>query len=128
VVAGLGKEYWIIMIFSYYRFDSSNIRILFSWLNFLYIYRSKILMQSVIQDIKNLFLSFSKVQVDLVEKLPQSGSDRIYFRIFTKDDNYIATYNLNKKETVTFVEFSKEFKQSGAPVPVIFAVNEDNTI
>ena len=85
-------------------------------------------MQAVIEEIKNLFSSFSNVHVNLVEKLPQSGSDRIYFRIFTRGQSYIATYNQNKRETVTFVEFSKEFKNSGAPVPEIFAVNDDNTI
>src|SRR5436190_1209430 len=85
-------------------------------------------MQAVIEEIKNLFSSFSKIEVDLVEKLPQSGSDRIYFRIFTASQSYIATYNQNKRETITFVEFSKEFKNSGAPVPTIFALNDDNTI
>ncbi len=85
-------------------------------------------MQSVIEEIKNLFLSFSQVQIARVEKLPQSGSDRIYFRIYTDEQSYIATYNLNKQETITFVEFSRQFKKSGVPVPEIFAVNESNTI
>ena len=85
-------------------------------------------MQSVIQEITNLFSSFSQVPVTRVEKLPQSGSDRIYFRIYTNDQSYIATYNLNRQETVTFVEFSRQFKISGAPVPKIFIVNDCDTI
>ncbi len=85
-------------------------------------------MQAVIQEIKDLFSTFNKAEVSLVEKLPQSGSDRIYFRIFSPGQNYIATYNLNKKETITFVEFSRQFRESGAPVPEIFAVNDDTTI
>src|ERR1700712_382755 len=85
-------------------------------------------MQSVVQEIENLFSTFSSEKVDRIEKLPQSGSDRIYFRIFAENQSYIATYNTNKQETVTFVEFSRQFKISGAPVPEIFAVNDGNTI
>jgi len=85
-------------------------------------------MQSVLQEIKILFSSFTSVQIERIEQLPQSGSDRIYFRIFTDDHSYIATYNLNKQETVTFVAFSRQFKLSNAPVPEIFAVNGSNTV
>src|SRR5947199_1522643 len=85
-------------------------------------------MQVVVQDIKLLFSSFSEETIDTVDKLPQSGSDRIYFRIFTCSRSYIATYNLNKKENNTFIEFSKHFKTLGSPVPIIYASNEEQTI
>ena len=85
-------------------------------------------MQAVIQGIKDTFLLYSHEPILSVEKLPQSGSDRTYFRIFTPEVTYIATHNLNRRETVTFVEFSRHFKQYGVPVPEIFAVNEDDTI
>lgn len=85
-------------------------------------------MQGIITEIKYLFSSFCKEPVQSVEKLPQSGSDRIYYRIFTEGQSYIATHNLNQKETITFVEFSRHFKQHGAPVPGICAVNHEATL
>ncbi len=85
-------------------------------------------MQAVIQGIRNLFADFSNEPVMSVDKLPQSGSDRTYFRIHTTRNSYIATYNLHRRETITFVEFSRHFKEYDVPVPVIFAVNGDNTL
>lgn len=85
-------------------------------------------MQVVIEEIKRLFLLMENDEVISVDKLPQSGSDRTYFRILTTANSYIATYNLNQKETNTFVEFSKHFKRLGSPVPVIFITNNEATI
>ncbi len=85
-------------------------------------------MQPVIDDIKNLFATFSKAVIKTIYKLPQSGGDRSYFRIETTNENYIATYNENVKENKTFLYFSKHFKKNNAPVPQIYAVNEAATI
>ena len=85
-------------------------------------------MQAVIQGIKDAFSLYSTDHIRSIEKLPQSGSDRTYFRIFTDARNYIATHNLNQRETITFVEFSRHFKQYGIPVPAIFGVNDAATI
>lgn len=85
-------------------------------------------MEAIIQGISTLFSSMKGCAADRIEKLPQSGSDRIYFRIYTGPDTFIATYNHNQKETQTFIYFSKHFKQAGLPVPDILAVNEDDTI
>ncbi|MDZ4072034.1 MAG: RNase adapter RapZ [Sediminibacterium sp.] len=85
-------------------------------------------MEAVIQGIHNLFSSLKNQIAERIEKLPQSGSDRVYFRIYTADESYIATYNSNQKETNTFIQFSRHFKKAGLPVPEILGVNEDNTI
>ncbi|MEJ7767726.1 MAG: RNase adapter RapZ, partial [Chitinophagaceae bacterium] len=85
-------------------------------------------MQSVIQGIRDLFSSLSNELIQSVEKLPQSGSDRSYFRIIANRRSFIATHNLNRKETITFVEFSRHFRKRGAPVPEIYALNDDATI
>ena len=63
-----------------------------------------------------------------IVKLPQSGSDRIYFRIYYNDETLIATWNNNVQENRTFVYFSRHFKQLGLPVPVIYAVNPEYTV
>lgn len=85
-------------------------------------------MESVISAIEELFEIVQKKKADRIEKLPQSGSDRVYFRIYAGMESYIATYNLNRKETQTFVHFSRHFKEAGLPVPSILGVNEDDTI
>lgn len=85
-------------------------------------------MQQIIEDITSLFASVSKEPVQQVEKIPQSGSDRIYFRISTPSKNYIATYGHNIKENETFVYFSRHFKKAGCPVPDIFCENQEHTI
>jgi len=85
-------------------------------------------MESVINGIETLFTSISGTVATRVEKLPQSGSDRIYFRIYEGSKTYIATYNLNQKETQTFIHFSKHFKTAGLPVPEVLGVNSDDTI
>src|SRR3954464_15688815 len=63
-----------------------------------------------------------------IVKLPQSGSDRIYYRIYYNERTLIATWNNNVQENKTFIYFSQHFKQLELPVPEIYAVNEDFTI
>lgn len=86
------------------------------------------MMEEAIKAIDGLFLLLEKRKADRIEKLPQSGSDRSYFRIYAGMDTYIATYNLNRKETQTFIHFSRHFKDMGLPVPLILGVNEEDTI
>ena len=85
-------------------------------------------MEAVIHGIHTLFSSLKNQTAERIEKLPQSGSDRVYFRIYTAHESYIATYNVNQKETNTFIQFSRHFKKAGLPVPEILGVNDDNTI
>ncbi len=85
-------------------------------------------MDNVIRNIGELFQTFKNHQPKRIEKIPQSGSDRIYFRIYTNNETFIATYNLNVKENKTFIYFSNHFKQKSLPVPAIFCVNDDHTI
>ena len=78
--------------------------------------------------IENLFATFNSNKIISIEKLPKSGGDRIYFRIKTEQQNFIATYNVNLKENNTFLYFSKHFKNIDAPVPQILATNIEGTI
>ncbi|MBO9573783.1 MAG: phosphotransferase, partial [Chitinophagaceae bacterium] len=57
-----------------------------------------------------------------------SGSDRLYFRIYSTDKSFIATFGKNIKENDTFIYFSKHLRSCGSPVPEILAVNDDKTI
>ena len=85
-------------------------------------------MKTVAEDIKKVFLTYKNIPVQSVEKLPQSGGDRIYFRIRTDEQSYIGTYNQNIKESNTFLRFSEHFKKAGCPVPEIYKVNDEDTI
>ncbi len=86
------------------------------------------LMQTIIQEIKDLYNSFRSDPITRIDKIPQSGSNRIYFRIYTESQSFIATWNQNVKENNTFINFARHFKSSGCPVPEIFAFNEKQTI
>lgn len=85
-------------------------------------------MQSIIESIKDLYTSLNGQPCDRVEVLPQSGSDRRYFRIHTGNKTFIATYGNNIPENETFLYFSRHFRKKELPVPQILAINEDKTI
>lgn len=85
-------------------------------------------MEEIVAEVRRLFFVFKQRKEDRIEKLPQSGIDRIYFRIYTGDETYIATFNLNIKENETFIYFSHHFGSKRLPMPQIFAINEEKTV
>ena len=74
-------------------------------------------MEEIVVEVSRLFEVFKNSNEDRIEKLPQSGSDRIYFRIYAGNDTFIATFNLNIRENETFIYFSHHFKKAGLPMP-----------
>ena len=78
--------------------------------------------------IKELFTTFSKAEITSIDKLPQAGSERHYFRIHTADKNYIATYGANIKENESFIYFSEHFKKKTLATPQIFCINAEKDI
>ena len=86
-------------------------------------------MQQTTENIKELFKKFNATTILRIEKIPQSGSDRTYFRIYCENEkSYIATFSNNIKENNAFIYFSNHFKKINAPVPEVFAVNEEGNI
>jgi len=85
-------------------------------------------MEVILEAIKQLFLSYAGKDWEHIEKIPQSGGDRIYFRIKAGTDSYIATYNLNIKENETFIYFAQHFHSRGLPVPKVLTVSSDQKI
>jgi len=60
-----------------------------------------------------------------MEKLPQSGSSRIYFRITFEDTStLIGVYNTDVKENIAFFALTKIFEKKGVSVPQLLAVDE----
>ena len=85
-------------------------------------------MEAIKESIKQIFLSYAGKDWEHIEKIPQSGGDRIYFRIKEGPNSYIATYNLNLKENETFIYFAQHFYSKGLPVPKVLAVSADQKI
>jgi len=86
-------------------------------------------MQQLIDTIAQVYESWKGLPPETVDVLPQSGSDRRYFRLHGSDSKtVIATHGINIKENETFIYFAHHFKKQGLPVPQILMVNEDKTI
>jgi aminoglycoside/choline kinase family phosphotransferase len=85
-------------------------------------------MDQITREISDLFSSYSNVPIVSINKIPQSGSIRIYYRILTSTGSYIATHGNNIKENFSFIQFSRHFRIKNCPVPEIFAVNTEGTI
>jgi len=83
-------------------------------------------MEPIAENIQSFFKSFNSNEIKSFVKLPQSGGDRIYFRIVTEDKSYIATYNENVKENSAFLHFTSHFKKIHAPLPEIYTVHPDS--
>jgi aminoglycoside/choline kinase family phosphotransferase len=79
----------------------------------------------VTEEIKALFEKYSDLPVTGVDKLPQAGSDRSYFRIYTPGKSFIATHGSNTKENESFIYFSRHFHKKQLSTPEIFYVSED---
>jgi aminoglycoside/choline kinase family phosphotransferase len=86
-------------------------------------------MQDVLDAIANLYTQWSGKKVASIDVLPQSGSDRRYFRVHMDGGGTcIGTHGNNIPENETFIYFANHFKDRGLPVPQIFALNNDKTI
>lgn len=82
-------------------------------------------MQEMIDSIKLLYKEWTGTEPDSLDVLPQSGSDRRYFRLFGKGSSVIGTYGANIVENETFLYFSKHFKKKNLVVPELYAMSEN---
>lgn len=84
-------------------------------------------MERIINNIKKLYHTLCEKDWDQLQKIPQSGGDRVYFRILQGDQSWIATYDTNTRESKTFIYFAQHFYAKGLPVPKVLAISEDYT-
>jgi aminoglycoside/choline kinase family phosphotransferase len=63
-----------------------------------------------------------------ITALPQSGSDRKYFRIVDGSRSVIGAYNANSEENEAFIGFTHHFISQGLPVPEIYGSIPDQYI
>lgn len=86
-------------------------------------------MQEMINAVSQLYKSWTGKEPTQVDVLPQSGSDRRYFRLYNEDGKtFIATHGLNVPENESFIYFADHFRRKRLHVPEILAVSYDKTI
>ena len=82
-------------------------------------------MQHLVESVSSLYKQWRNAEAMAIDMLPQSGSERRYFRLHDKKGTVIGTYGANIKENETFVYFSRHFKQKDLAVPQILAISDD---
>jgi aminoglycoside/choline kinase family phosphotransferase len=86
-------------------------------------------MQQILDAIHALHTKWAGKPARGIDVLPQSGSDRRYFRVHTHNgSSCIATYGNNIPENETFIYFAQHFRRHGLPVPEIYALNTEKNI
>ena len=82
-------------------------------------------MQQLVESIKSLYTKWKGVPPVSADLLPQSGSERRYFRLHGTEGTVIGTYGANIKENEAFIYFTDHFKTSDLAIPEIYLVSED---
>lgn len=96
--------------------------------NLFYFYDNNIIMQPVTEEMNQLFHRYKNDEIIAIEKLPQAGSERHYYRILTKDNSYIATYGENIKENETFLYFSEHFSKKQLNTATVYIINDKTNL
>lgn len=60
-----------------------------------------------------------------IDKLPGSGSDRVYYRLKNENWSAIGAFNENVKENEAFFSFTNTFLEIRIPVPTLYAIAPD---
>jgi len=76
--------------------------------------------KSVLDIVSDGYKELFEISDIQITALPQSGSDRKYFRIITSDRSVIGAYNPNPEENEAFIGFTNHFISKGLPVPEIY--------
>lgn len=82
-------------------------------------------MQALLESIKGLYKNWKGEDPLSVDLIPQSGSERRYFRLHGNDGAVIGTYGANIQENESFFYFSDHFKKKGLATPTILCISED---
>lgn len=85
-------------------------------------------MQEEIEEIREIFREYSGDFPVAINKLPQAGSERHYYRIHSGNTSFIATHGANIKENETFIYFSHHFQKKHLATPKIFHVSANKKI
>ncbi|MFA8450157.1 MAG: phosphotransferase [Bacteroidales bacterium] len=77
-----------------------------------------------ISALQELFYNALSMQWDSIDRLPASGSDRIYFRIrYKQNKSLLGVYNPHIAENRCFIEYAQHFSEKNLNTPCIIAVD-----
>ena len=82
-------------------------------------------MDPITQAVSQLYKQHSGAEPTSVDLLPESGSERRYFRIHGADGTLIGTFGENIRENETFQYFTEHFNKKGLPVPQFITFGAD---
>ncbi|MRR19421.1 phosphotransferase enzyme family protein [bacterium] len=78
--------------------------------------------------VENAFLKWKGSAPEIITRLPQSGSDRVYFRLLYPEGQVIGAYNPSREENDAFVGFSNHFRSKQLPVPEIYVYYPEDKV
>lgn len=77
------------------------------------------------QQLRNLFLSYTGIPAEDITELTSSGSNRRYFRLRSGSISIIGVQGTNLDENRAFIEIDRHFMTKSIHVPKVLAVSED---
>lgn len=77
------------------------------------------------QAVSQLYTQWAGAEPTSIDLLPESGSERRYFRLHGPKGIVIATYGENIRENETFQYFTEHFNQKELPVPAFLIFSAD---
>ena len=78
--------------------------------------------------LNNLFEKWSGKAADTIDALPQSGSNRKYFRLASATHSAIGVYSTDMRENEAFFSFSRSLRDGGIKVPKLYATDTNYNI
>src|SRR5574344_1779497 len=75
-----------------------------------------------------MFAQWAGSECTTIEGMPQSGSDRRYYRLSGNGKTAIGVYNADVKENAAFLGFSRSLAAANVSVPAIYAADQDKCI
>lgn len=123
IATALMLETWFIPVIRVLHFPQNQTPLTFQPINYFWF------MQEMINAVSQLYKSWTGKEPSQVDVLPQSGSDRRYFRLYNGEGKtFIGTHGLNVPENEAFIYFAEHFRKKQLNVPEILAVSYDKTI
>lgn len=82
-------------------------------------------MHPMTQAVSQLYKEWSGAEPTAIDLLPESGSERRYFRLHGAKGTVIGTYGENVRENETFQFFTEHFNKKNLPVPTFLFFSAD---
>ena len=78
-------------------------------------------------ELKQLYISYTGHEPAMIEEMPSSGSNRLYFRL-KGEPTLIGVKGESLEENRAFLTMAKHFRKKGLPVPEVMDVSQDKML